>query len=71
MSSSKCCDRFEKKDEKCKPYCDNSCENGKCIGNNVCECNQGYKEFSPTSCTLECSKCDNGYCIRPENVLIH
>ena len=62
----KCCQGFVKISGKCIPNCDHACENGKCIGNNVCECTKGYKILSPSRCIPECSNCEHGNCIGPE-----
>ena len=61
-----CCEGFVRNGPYCDPHCDGTCENGKCIGNNVCECYQGYMKFSASLCILECPNCDYGNCIGPE-----
>ena len=61
-----CCEGFVKNGPYCDPHCDEVCQNGKCIGNNECNCFNGFKKISSHNCIPECTNCDNGKCFAPQ-----
>lgn len=43
-----------------------SCENGKCVINEVCSCDPGYTwDLKRNKCIPVCTRCSNGFCIAP------
>ena len=45
-----CCKNYELEaaTNSCNPKCDDICENGFCSKPNICSCNLGYKQSTPT-----------------------
>ena len=42
------------------------CVNGICIGENNCQCHEGYFPISKIECAPRCENCTNGYCMSPD-----
>ncbi|XP_023947560.2 cell death abnormality protein 1-like isoform X2 [Bicyclus anynana] len=53
-----------KNESECVPHCD-KCENGECIGPNVCKCNKDYIKQGDECVPVCKGNCLNGYCLKP------
>ncbi|XP_046614742.1 uncharacterized protein LOC124302527 isoform X1 [Neodiprion virginianus] len=63
-----CCEGYSNVNEVCIPVCSGSCENGKCVKPEVCECDMNYKlDFFGQKCDPVCrSSCNFGSCTAPD-----
>ncbi|EAA14483.5 AGAP009762-PA [Anopheles gambiae str. PEST] len=56
----------------CEPYCAQSCEMGRCIGNDTCECLARHELVEQYVCGPVCSEeCVRGYCAAPDVCRCH
>lgn len=58
--------KLENSDCTCVTKCDPLCISGICVGENNCQCHEGYFPISNFECAPRCENCTNGYCMAPD-----